>query len=116
VEPAIHRCPGIHEGLLPLRAGDASKGCAATQFRLQSFVKQMKRSSIQSKFRARNNAMARPRNLEKLSYADLAKMEQRIAQHIGVAFPLGLRSKKVGCVDNTNRGHAYYFYQVLGVP
>jgi DNA-binding protein H-NS len=71
---------GFHKGLLPLRAGGASKGCATTQFRLQSFVNQMKGSSAQPKLRARNNAMARPRNLENLSYADLAKMEQRIAQ------------------------------------
>jgi hypothetical protein len=35
---------------------------------------------------------------------------------IRVAFPPGLHGNRVGCVDNTSRGHAYYFYQVLGVP
>jgi type II secretory pathway pseudopilin PulG len=31
------------------------------------------------------------------------------------AWPSGLAGRMVGCFDNTNSGHQYYFYQVLGV-
>jgi hypothetical protein len=35
--------------------------------------------------------------------------------NITAAFPAGLVGKMVGCVNNTNSGNQYYFYQVLGV-
>jgi type II secretory pathway pseudopilin PulG len=31
------------------------------------------------------------------------------------AWPSGLAGKMVGCIDNTNSGHQYYFYQIIGV-